>query len=343
MRQTTVFQSGLDGYHTYRIPALIAAGNGDLLAFCEGRRNSSRDHGDVDLMLKRSTDGGQTWSAQKVVYGEAGDITIGNPCPVLDERTGTLWLLFCRDNDHVLVTYSVDHGATWSSPYDITDTAKRPEWSWYATGPGVGIQLQHGTRAGRLVIPCDHRAPESSEWGSHVIFSDNHGATWQLGGTVKPGANECQVAEAADGTLQLNMRMQGFHLGFRATAFSRDGGSWWSGLTHERQLPCPVCQASLVGQGDYWLFSNPAAAGNRPAERGARRRMTVRQSLDAGGSWPVARVLHDGPAAYSCLCLLPGGDIGCLYECGAETARERLTFARFSREWLEETPGSDAE
>ena len=136
--QADLFVSGKDGYHTYRIPALIVTRQGSLLAFCEGRKNNRRDHGDIDLLVKRSTDGGRTWSDQQIVYEEGGteEITIGNACPVVDRETGTIWLPFCRDNRDVLVTKSIDDGVSWSEPVDITADVKNPEWSWVATGPG---------------------------------------------------------------------------------------------------------------------------------------------------------------------------------------------------------------
>ena len=136
--KTNVFTSGQDGYHTYRIPAVLVSPSGSLLALCEGRRNNQWDHGDIDLLMKRSEDGGRSWSAQQVVYSEEGEITIGNPCPVVDAETGTIRMLFCRDNMDVLVTHSTDDGWHWSDPTDITEGVKKREWAWYATGPGGG-------------------------------------------------------------------------------------------------------------------------------------------------------------------------------------------------------------
>ena len=143
VQQVDVFQSGTEGYRTYRIPAVVLSNKGTVLAFCEGRKTSSSDAGDIDLMLRRSTDGGRTWQPMQLVYEEGGTakITIGNPCPVVERTTGTIWLPFCRNNDRVFITKSTDDGLTWNKPIEITRQVKKPEWRWYATGPGHGIQL----------------------------------------------------------------------------------------------------------------------------------------------------------------------------------------------------------
>ena len=329
-----VFSSGAGGYHTYRIPVLLTSPGGALLAFCEGRRKTPRDYGDIDILLKRSEDGGKTWSEQRVVYGEGGDVTIGNPCPVVDRDTGAIWLPCCRDNDDVLVTRSDDDGATWAEPRNITQDVKEEGWTWYATGPGIGIQLERGVHKGRLVIPCDHQAPETYFHGSHAIYSDDHGQTWQVSDAIQPCGDECQVVEFEDGRLRMNMRMQDRQQGYRGLATSADGGQTWSEPTYDSNLPCPICQASFLRDGSRFLFSNPVPPGPAVPESGERIDLTVRLSEDEGENWPQAKLLHQGPAAYSCLCVLPDGDIGCLYEGGEERRSEHIIFARFSREWL---------
>ena len=153
--QTDVFVAGQGGYHTYRIPALVRTTKDTLLAFCEGRKNNRRDHGDLDLVLRRSRDGGRTWSRQQVVYEEGGaaEVTIGNPAPVVDQDTGVIWLPFCRDNDRVLMTHSNDDGLTWTPPIDITDDVKEPDWTWYATGTGERYSASPAAAQGPLGHP----------------------------------------------------------------------------------------------------------------------------------------------------------------------------------------------
>lgn len=345
-----VFAGGRDGYHTYRIPALVSTARGTLLAFVEGRKDGRGDHGDIDLLVKRSHDGGRTWTGQAVVHEEGGTqkITIGNPSPLLDRDTGTLWLPFTRDNRDVFVTHSTDGGLTWAPPVDITADVKRPGWGWYATGPGVGIQLRHGPSRGRLIVPADHRERIDGRWvkHSHVFLSDDHGRTWRLGGTVAPHTDECQVAELSDGTLVINMRNYWGTEGGqpekgarRALAWSRDGGESWSPLAFDEVLVEPVCQASLLRyrpdtRGDRrLLFANPATPDRRV-------RLSVRLSPDDGRTWPLSRVLEAGPSAYSSIAVLPDGSVGVLYERGEEHPYERITLARFGIDWIAAAAGA---
>jgi sialidase-1 len=228
------------------------AKDGTLLAICEGRKTGRGDHGDLDLVQKRSTDGGKTWGPLELIYEEGGDakITIGNPCPVIDEDSGVIWLPFNRDNDRVFMTSSSDHGKAWDRPRDITDDVKDPNWNWYATGPGNGIQLSRGKYKGRLVIPCDHRVNgESNEWNhagrSHVIYSDDRRETWKLGGSTDFAMNECAVVELPDGTLMLNSRSYRGKAR-RGISLSHDGGATWEPTTDDPKLVESVCQASLI-------------------------------------------------------------------------------------------------
>jgi sialidase-1 len=218
------------------------------------------------------------------------------------------------------VTHSRDDGLTWAKPVDITASVKLPDWTWYATGPVNGIQL----RTGRLVIPCDHVRGDVSRRYSHVIYSDDGGKTWKLGGSAGPDCNESTVVELADGALMLNMRSYAGK-NRRAVSTSRDGGLTWSEPVLDDALVEPVCQASLIrlgkGKNAFLLFSNPAAT--------TRVNMTVRISLDEGKTWSGSKTFHPGPSAYSNLVELDGETAGLLFERGEADRYERITFARF--------------
>jgi sialidase-1 len=351
--KTALYYIGMPGYNRYRIPSLIVTKKGTLLAFCEGR--TAGDTGDIDTLVRRSEDGGETWSKYQVVWSDGGN-TCGNPCPVVDQSTGRIYLLCTwnigtdnesqiiswksKDVRHPYICYSDDDGKNWSKPVCISDTARLDDWRWYATGPGIGIQIKKGKYAGRLVIPCDHSYTETRDdvfkrynrygYGSHVIYSNDHGSTWQISETITPGCNENQVVELSDGSLKMNMRnYEGQHC--RAVSISKDSGESWSEITHDPTLIEPVCQASMI---TYNYENNNLILFSNPADQKSRIRMTVRLSFDDGRTWPVSRILHEGPAAYSCLTVLENGEIACFYEAGEKNPYESMLFEKFSLEWL---------
>ena len=339
--KVTVFKAGQDGYHTYRIPVIVRAKNGDLLAFAEGRKNSAGDHGDIDIVLKRSRDEGKTWGPLQVVQDEDADprakVWIGNPTPIVDladpKHPGRIWLVFTRSNEKMFVTSSDDNGKTWAKRRDITTTTVQPEWDWCASGPVHGIQLEHGLHAGRLVIPCDHQIKSTKSWGSHLVYSDDHGATWKLGAVDTHSAsdplhpNECVAVELADGQVRVNAREHnGSDPATRTVAFSSDGGQTFDApFTSEPNITSSVVQNSLVrltradpeDRGNVLIYCGPG----HPTER---RDLTMLASFDEGKTWKRKTVIHSGPAAYSDLVKLDDEHIGVLFEAGRRLYDEIL-------------------
>jgi len=345
-----LFARGNEGYHTYRIPALAVTPKGTVLAFAEGRKKGAGDAGKIDLFVRRSTDNGKTWGAQQLVWGD-GDNTCGNPCAVVDRSNGTVWLFatWNRGDDHekqiiagtskdtrrVYTLCSTDEGKTWGAPREITADVKPTNWTWYATGPGNGIQIESGPHQGRLVIPCDHIEAVTTNYFSHVIYSDDHGKSWKLGGsTPRPLVNECEVVELVGGKLMLNMRSYDAAKKCRQVAVSEDGGLTWRDQRMDETLVESRCQAAIEryswaggSNKSVILFSNPAHATKRV-------NMTLRASFDEGQTWPVSRVLHAGPSAYSALAVMANGEIASLYEAGATNAYETIVFRNLTLDSL---------
>jgi sialidase-1 len=328
-----LFMANSAGYASHRIPAALKTNKGSLLAFCEGRKKSAVDTGDIDVVLRRSTDGGVTWSPLQIVWDD-GENTCGNPCPVVDQKTGTIFL-FCtwnrgddqegeiikrssKDTRRVFLLESHDDGVTWSKAKEWTRVLKKVNWTWYATGPGAGIQIEHGKNQGRLVIACDHVEAITNHYYSHVIFSDDHGATWQLGGNSPENqTNESEVVELESGKLMLNMRSADRNTRCRKVALSDDGGVTWHSQRNEKALIDPICQASIRRlswktdkQPGVILFSNAA-------HEQKRANMTVRASFDDGATWPLSFVIEPNGAAYSCLIRLSDEKFFCFYETAA--------------------------
>lgn len=349
---SVVYAAGGGGYHTYRIPVMVVATNGNVLAFCEGRKNGAGDSGKVDLVLKRSEDNGGHWSDQQIIWSDR-DNCCGNPAPVVDQATGVIWLLAtwnagqdkeaqivhrqAHDTRRVYLIESVDNGLNWSKPKDITKSVKKDSWDWYATGPVNGIQMVHGPHAGRLIIPCNHSELDAQGKPvsySHVIYSDDHGATWHVGGVEDRDTNESTITELSDGTLMHNMRITGKQHR-RAVATSNDGGMTWSPVRFDNALIEPVCEGNILrytwpedGNKSRILFSNPASL--------KRENLTVRVSYDEGTTWSASKVIYAGPSAYSCMTVLPDHAAGILFECGVKNSYETIKFARLPEEALDQ-------
>ncbi|WP_151481389.1 sialidase family protein [Streptomyces albicerus] len=353
------FTAGQSGYDTYRIPATVTTRTGALLAFAEGRRNGAGDTGNIDVVLRRSGDGGCTWGPLTVVAAGQGD-TRGNPAPVVDPRTGKVVLLTsynsgavteaqimrgevtAEQSRRVFVQTSRDDGRRFSAPRDITGAVKLPGWRWYATGPGHAVALTRGPHAGRLVVPANHSAAppdgsadtgqEAKYYGAHAIYSDDGGGTWRIGFVDDSydgvdNSNESIAAELPDGRLYFSARDQhGSSVGNRLDSYSSDGGVTLDRpyLVQPTLNDVPVVQCSVLqlkGAGAPLLFSGPSVPTSREA-------MAVWRSADAGVTFTKAKTLSTRRAAYSDLVQLGGDKVGILYETGVAGTYETIEFRR---------------
>jgi sialidase-1 len=368
----------------YRIPAILQAPNGDVLVFAEKRNDGPGDIGNHDIVLKRSTNRGKSWMAEQVIVDDgkrvSNDITVG-----LDRVTKKIWLFFLQDKKRFAYLTSGDSGATWQAPVTIHEQVTRPEWdqlasghagqadpssrgrgaAWakgweqrYGVGPGNAmIQLQCGPHAGRLVVPARHH--EDIGQGrlrsfSHTFYSDDHGATWKLGGTVGLHTSECQLVELAGGDVMVVARNESAedapdnlrHL----VAVSRDGGGTWGAVRRAEELITPRCHGAverftLAGRQDKnrLLFSSPASPFRQPEHPYGRYNLTVRLSYDEGQTWTAGKTIWPHPASYSDLVVLDDMTIGYVYERGPKGSThywDEVHFARFNLDWL--TNGRDS-
>lgn len=346
-----VFKNGEDNYECYRIPAIIKAPNGDLLAYAEARKKGCNDFGDIDLVMKRSTDNGKTWSGLDIVVNNS-TLKAGNPAPVvdmLDPRfpNGRIFLLYntatTSEGDarkgigvrEVWYITSEDNGKTWSKPSNITTSVHKPlapsynaaytfaeDWRTNALTPGHALQLTRRKNKGRIFVAANHSS--GAKLGSdnvetnkaHCFYSDDHGDTWRLGANVEiPGGNESTAAELADGTVLQNIRYKNPSDKYRILAFSKNGGESWDTAYVCKELPDPVCQGSTISfnyKGKHLvLFSNAASQTKR-------EKLTIRISKDSGRSWPVSFLVDKGDASYSDLVNINNGKLGLIYEKGSD-------------------------
>ena len=339
--------AGEDNCNTYRIPGIVTTNRGTLVAIYDNRYNSSTDlQGNIDIGMSRSLDGGQSWSKMQVIMdmGEWGgkpqsENGIGDPSILYDEKTNTIWVaalwfhgysgqmawnaskpgMLPTETGQLMLVKSEDDGITWSSPVNITQQIKKPEWSLMFQGPGKGITMTDGT----LVFPAQFRDGDKVPH-STIIYSKDNGKTWQIGTGAKHNTTEAQVVQLKDGSLMLNMRddlnrtEKGENNG-RAVATTKDFGKTW--VLHpssNKSLPEPNCMASIIDTyinhdnqlKHILLFSNP---NNK--ER--RTNMTIKASLDEGMTWAQENQLEincDEGYGYSCLTMVDDKNIGILYE-----------------------------
>lgn len=349
----TVFTSGTEGHKSYRIPAIVNLPDGKLLAFAEGRVGGSGDYGDVNIVLKTSTDQGKTWTALQTVV-DYNTLQAGNPAPVVDLTDpaypkGRIFLFYNTGNNHeaevrkgnglreAWYVSSTDGGLNWSEPVNITTQVHRPkqekinpaynfkeDWRAYANTPGHALQFKAGKYKGRIYIPANHSDGVNPGRGegyfAHGYYSDDHGKTFKISETISiQGGNEATAAELSNGGLIFNARNQDRDEKARIVAYSKDGGASWVSEKSDQNLPDPVCQGSILDIGkkkgkNILAFSNLDHLKDRD-------NLTLRISYDEGKTWPWKKVIaksskaNEGDfAAYSDLVNVNADEIGILYE-----------------------------
>lgn len=358
-----LFEGERGGHKIYRIPGIVVTAKGTVLAYCEARRDSLGDYGEITTFLRRSTDGGKTFGKPKQIshFGERvtrpttkpneePQQTIDNPVAVPD-RDGPVHFLYCQNYERAFYLRSDDDGQTFGPPLDITAAFEgfrgKVDWKVIATGPGHGIQL----KSGRLVVPVWLAHGKRFQHGPSVvatIYSDDHGKTWHAGEIALPetdditSPNESVIVELADGSVMLNGRSPS-KASRRLVTVSRDGATGWSAPRFDDALWEPICAAGLTnvpGQPGVLVFSNPRNLKLDdddqpvPAGQAKRRNLSIYVSRDDGNAWGPPRTLEEGTSAYSDLAALSDGTILCFYERDL-----RLTLARFNLAWA---AGQDA-
>lgn len=339
LEKKDIFVKRTENTHTFRIPAIITALNGDLIASVDARRNSSADLiwvNDIDIVIKRSTDNGKTWGPMETVI-DYGDKSVGKPASdpsfILDRHTGEIFCFYnfmdqinAKKEFRLHVQSSKDHGKTWSKPRDITDDIAKKDWKMdfkFITS-GRGIQTEDGELLHTMV---------NLKRGLHLFGSKDHGKTWYFKDVPVKPANESKVIELANGDLMINSRLNG--KGYRGVHLSKDGGKSWT-YQMDKKLVDPGCNGSIIrytSKKDAYK-KNRLLFCNASSFRG-RRNLSVRISYDEGKTWSAGKVIDAGASAYSSLTICKDGSIAVLYEPGYKAIR----FARFTLEDL--TDGKD--
>ena len=342
-----VFVSGTEGYHTFRIPSVARTADGTLHAFAEGRLTNRSDPGGthIDLVYKRSTDGGKNWSALVLLDRhpdtdvdnlEKDRTAAANAVALVDRTNDRLWLFDTRLVDRNLgsfqawALYSDDSGVNWSPPQRIrVPRYELPGSSDIYPNLGSGIQM----RSGRLIVPATRRT--SGKTQSFALYSNDHGAEWHAGEVVEAAVNEAQIVELSDGRLLMSVRPNSG--GDRLVALSSDNGEHWT-------TPDPLFSSTRVAEAieRYTQEGENDASRNRLLHTipvggplGARSNLEVRISYDEGVSFGISRKVYAGYAAYSDLVNIDSDQVGILWERGDTTGYQFITFTLVNRAFLE--------
>lgn len=351
-QRSVIFESGQDGYASYRIPAIVKLPKNTLVAFSEGRVHSAKDFGNVDIVYKISNDGGKTWGALHVA-ADNGENQAGNAAPVFDAldpqyKNGRLFLFYNTGNNHegevrkgnglreAWYITSTDGAKTWSDPVNITTQVHRPkqpqvnpaynfkeDWRAYANTPGHAMQFDSGKYKGRLYIPANHSVGDpifpAKDYFAHAYYSDDHGKTFKLADKITfEGGNETMAAQVSSTELYMNTRNQQGNVKNRIVSYSSDGGVTWDTTYYDSNLPDPANQGSTLSwkRGKRYVL-----AVCNTADQKTRDNLTLRLSKDKGKTWYFNHVVAKAPtgykgsyAAYSDIVLLNKKQIGVLYE-----------------------------
>ncbi|REG82751.1 sialidase family protein [Algoriphagus antarcticus] len=352
-QETLVFEGGKEGHAIYRIPAIISIPNGDLLAFAEGRVNGFDDFGDINLVMKRSSDQGKTWSLLQTIV-DFDSLQAGNPAPVIDLHDpefpeGVIYLFYNSGNNHeydvrlnkgvreVWMIRSLDLGKSWEDPVNITTQVHKPnnpkfnpnytnpaDWRHYANTPGHAFQFQKGKFKGRIFVAANHSEgnpqTNSKDYQAHGFFTDDHGKSFQISESIQfPGSNESIAAELPEGRMIMSTRNQRGDIRQRILAFSEDGGATWSEQYFEESLTDPVCQGSILSFEDE--NGDTILAHSNNSNPNERNNLTIKWSKDLGKSWIKPTEIDQKKipknttwTAYSDLVYLSKNQMGILYE-----------------------------
>lgn len=351
-----LFEMGEDGSKFYRIPALVKAADGALVAVADKRGDALGDLPNIiTIVSKRSTDGGKTWSDMSIVA--KGDTVAkcgyGDAVVIADEVKGNLVAVFSGNNglwhsneSSLIRTYtstSTDSGKTWCKVKDITDQVYGGVYGegtrhGLFTGSGSGVQLKHGEHAGRLMLVVAAR--NDASWGgtlsNYAVYSDDGGQSWQVSKNAAcVDGDEAKVVELANGNVLMSIRNRA--KGHRLFSVSTDGGETWSEPKLNETILDPACNGDIVA---YTYKGKNLLLHSLPASPTTREKVTVYVSEDNGETWMPKRCIYPGYSAYSSLQVLDDGTIGIIVEEGKWDGNLpgddgfNLGYYRFNLPWL---------
>jgi hypothetical protein len=342
-----VWSAGEDGYAAHFVYGIGVTSKDTILVGTEGRA-SGDDGGNKDLLVKRSTNLGQTWSSDIVVEGTGSTYGYGQPTFVVDGPTIYLFYNGTNPTQHLYYRISTDDGVTWSARTDVT-----PLWSgnlhgWTVNGPiGHGIKKLKGAFKDTLYVAITHRTSDTTnattaQYGVDVIMKDPDSPTWEIAGetpmSLAKGPGEPAIAERENGDLFIVARNVWGSATDPHSRSSSTGGAnaWgnWVNTTSSGLIGSSQVSGGLLRFSDkYHLFSYPNNPGTTPP---VRAKMSIGYSLDGGINWQTPKLVYNGMSTYSDLARDSLGNIYCLYgrDGDSHNVGGYVSIAKFNLEWV---------
>lgn len=354
LAHTLLFQPGDYNSTNYRIPGVITAKDGSIVAVTDKRKYNQGDlPEDIDIVCRRSTDGGHTWSepytiAQGTGYNHGfGDCVLAwtnDDNGLIAGFVGGVGLWNSTPSNPIrsYIARSYDNGQTWTEPEDITDfifgsNCVVPEHrTWRASFFGSGNGLI--TSTGRIMFVAAIRETTAQSLSNYAVYSDDNGITWHVSGRASVSGDEAKVTELVDGRILMSIR----HNGKRWYNISNDGGETWQSSTSTwNDITAPACNGDMIRYTSVNQGFNKNRLLHSVPFGSSRTDVSVYISYDEGETWPVRKCIVPYSSAYSSLCVLPDGTIG-LYveEEYPGNSGYSTVFYNFSLEWL--TDGADS-
>ena len=338
----TVLDMGDYGSKFYRIPAIVTAKDGSLVTATDKRWDHSGDlPARIDVVVRRSTDGGKTWSEPVTVASDPKGY--GDASLVVDQKSGTImciyngkegfWTSTSTNPIRHFYSLSTDNGVTWGPIIEFTSQIygancsdpERQKWKGMFLTSGASLQL----REGRIMCVGVLQKTSGASVMNYAVWTDDLGKTWQVSDMAYDGGDESKVVELNNGSVLMSIR----HAPNRVYGVSNDGGKTWTNMHPHPDVKDPACNGDII----RYTSTKDGYDKDRLIQTipysNSRSNVSVLISYDESNTWPVKKTIHLAGSMYSSAAVMPDGRIAVYYE-KAKSGGNEMTCAIVTLDWL---------